>query len=169
MPVRTASVPSGVPTAYAALDAAPPRGLLELWPRPVGGATDADLRMNNLTCTYQRVHQWPLVSDCIGTGLAQSPRVRLARWFFAQVYEDGEPSAVRARLQSLGVGAVAVHPLLFDEAQLEATQALLRHALGPPVATSEDGGDPVWLYGVGDAVDRDTARAGWAALADSGW
>lgn len=169
VPMRTAAVPLTVPAAYTALAQQPPRGVLELWPRPVGGATDADLRMNNLTCTYQRTHQWPLVSDCIGTGLAQSPRVRVTRWFFAQVYDEASPDTVRTQLQTLGIGAIAVHPLLFSEDQWTATDRLLRAALGPPVASSEDAGDPVWLYAVQGASDRDAARAGWAALAEAGW
>lgn len=167
--LRSAEVPLAVPTAYAALEGRPERGLLELWPRPAGGATDADLRMNNLTCTYQRAHGWPMVSDCIGTGLDQSPRVRLARWAFAQVYEDARPEDVRRQLQVLGVGAVALHPLLFSADQWRDTQRLFSAALGAPSATSTDGGDPVWLYLVPDAADREAAAAGWDALTQEGW
>jgi hypothetical protein len=163
LPQRSAQVPIGVPSAYASV-VGWPGGLLELWPRPAGGATDADLLMNNLSCTYQRVHHLPMVSDCIGTGLDRSPRVRLSRVVFARVVEQ-RPEGLQAELAALGVGAVAVHPLLFSPEDRERLVGLLDGALGPPVAQSEDAGDPVWIYRVqGAQADRAQARLAWDRL-----
>ena len=169
LPHRAATVPMDVPAAYGAL-AGGEGGVLELWPRPAGGATDADLRMNNLTCTYQRVHQRPMVSDCIGTGLDRSPRVRLTRWVLAAALrEDPDAAGIRSELAGLGVGAVVVHPLLFGAADSARVEALLERALGAPLARSTDGGDPVVIYGVDAPADRAAAVEAWAALGAAGW
>jgi hypothetical protein len=161
-------VPLEVPDAYLRIrdwDGA----VLEVWARPAGGATDADLRMNNLTCTYQRVHGRPMASDCIGTGLDASPRVRATHWLTRRALEFGageplEPASVRRDLSKLGIGAVAVHPLLFAPDDRQALVDLLRLALGPPEVSSTRDGDPVQIYRVPDPVSRETARDAWKAL-----
>ena len=168
VPLRSALVPLEVPDAYGRIrdwDGA----VLEVWARPAGGATDADLRMNNLTCTYQRVHRRPMASDCIGTGLDASPRVRATHWLTGKALEFGagepiEPSSIRQSLANLGIGAVAVHPLLFAPDDGQALTDLLRLALGPPEVSSTRGGDPVRIYRVPDPATRDAARPAWRAL-----
>ena len=168
VPLRSALVPLEVPDAYLRI-----RGwegaVLEVWARPAGGATDADLRMNNLTCTYQRVHGRPMASDCIGTGLDASPRVRATHWLTRTALEHGagepiEPAEVRRALARLGIGAVAVHPLLFAPDDRRVLVDLLRLALGPPEVSSTLDGDPVQIYRVPGPADRAAARIAWEAL-----
>jgi hypothetical protein len=159
---RADTVLTDVPSAYAAARA--DGALLELLPDFLGGAHDHELLMNNLTCAYQRVHGHTLLNTCIGVHTIETPRVRVGHWLAGRLLE-GRTADLGPRLAALGIGSVAVHPTLYTPGERDQILAGLESALGPPVARSVDGGDPVVLFHVpGPLADRAAARAAYAAV-----
>jgi hypothetical protein len=145
-PLRTVQVPIGAPTAY---EAAPEDlAVLDLVPSFHGQSTDLEWYWNNLTCSYQLTHHRPIATQCIGTTQHRGPRVVLGTWLMSELLAGSPPAPMARTLGDLGFGAVAVHPDLFTGDDRAVLLAGMEAALGPPVASSTDAGDPVVLFAV---------------------
>ncbi len=159
---RADTVLTDVPSAYAA--ARPDGALLELMPDFLGGAHDHELLMNNLTCAYQRAHGHTLLNTCIGVHTIETPRVRVGHWLAGRLLE-GRTADLGPRLAALGIGSVAVHPMLYTTGERTQILAGLEDALGAPAARSVDAGDPVVLFQVpGPLASRAEAQVAYAAI-----
>lgn len=103
---------------------------------------EVDSWMNAILCQYQTVHSRPIAEDCVAVGPAVNPRVPLARWVAARLYE-GDSQSVIGRLKQLGFTALAVH---YD--WIDAGDALrIKTALeGLSVHAEEETAEGVSLY-----------------------
>lgn len=157
LPWRNGAQIAAVPSAY---DAAPEdRAVLDLWGRPSdGSAGEMEPWIRALSCWYQAHHARPILELCIGTGV-RSPREDAERWLLRGLFDGAEPAALRTPLANLGVGAVAMHADSYRATDATLLASRLEATFGAPKATSEDGGERVWMYVLppGDAEQRDAA------------
>ena len=177
---RTAHVPMDTPTIYAA--APTDRAILEIYPRFSGSNLDWELYINDLCCSYQREHQRPLLNLCVETAIHQGPRWVVANWLINAALDatPAEPTTEAApkqqnavaTLSELGIGAVVVHPDLFNTEHRTPLLDWLSNTLGPPTATDTQNGEFVVLYSVPDltpdhprAAKQVKANETYAALA----
>lgn len=144
-PLRSPRIPTTAPSAYAA--APQDRAVLDLMPGFHGQSTDLEWFWNNLSCSHQVHHKRPIATQCIGTTLHQGPRVVVGDWLLDRLL-TGTVAGIPELLGGLGFGAVAVHPGLFTSADQHAIVDGLQQALGPPLASSTDGGEWVVVFGV---------------------
>lgn len=164
-PFRNQAVPLDVPSAYAR---APSHGaLLELVPDLHGYAADMGHHVLDFTCTYQRAHGRPTLNACLNPLVPMGPAVQVRRWLTARLLSEMEPSQTRDRLAALGVGAIALHGDLYPPHLRHPMEQGLAASLGPPVASTRDGGEGVALYLVPEAA-ADPLGA-WRALEEEGW
>jgi hypothetical protein len=142
VPLRVGTVPATIPSAYAA---APPDGLLlDLLAEDPNPGSGIDLWMRRLACYYQARHHRPVVGRCLSP-LGAPPQEAAERALREALLDGTDP---RGPLATLGVAAVAVHLDLFTPDARAAVMAGLGAALGPPAATSTDGGETVALFRV---------------------
>ncbi|NOY28085.1 MAG: hypothetical protein GXP62_19645 [Oligoflexia bacterium] len=150
-PLRTRIVPISAPSAY---EIAPKdRAVLELLPIFQGNVADFELYMNNLSCSYQAIHQRPLLNECIGTTLGLGPRRMVGDWLAGSILTNGPVHGLTKRLANLGVGAVAVHPDLFTDQERAALLQGCATLFGPPAGSSRDGGEYVVIFTVPKGTD----------------
>ncbi len=152
LPVRARQVIAEVPSAY---DAAP-QGLpiLDLYGRALDG-TSGELEMwtRNLGCYYQAHHGRPILEVCVRTEI-ESPREALDAAIGHGLLSLGsEPTAeqlrpLRSLLETSGVRAVALHADFYTPTDGERMAAGLEALLGPPLASSLDGGERLVVYHV---------------------
>ncbi|HJN74577.1 MAG TPA: hypothetical protein QGF58_11640 [Myxococcota bacterium] len=155
---RTARIPVATPSAYAAAPA--DRAVLELLPDFNADLTDEEMYLNNLSCSYQAEHGRSLLNLCLGTQRRAGPRWEVSGWLMGKLLVGETGSEVAEILAELGIGAVVVRPDLFQGGDREALLEALEVSLGPPSATSRDGGEYLQLYSIPeprspvDPVDR---------------
>ncbi len=134
-------------------------GELEMWTR-------------NLGCYYQARHGLPVFELCIGTGV-DSPRELVERWLGMSLLSDsdsgdpaGEGGALLERLQDLGVGSVVVHRDFMRGGDALLLEDALEDLLGPPTATSTDGGENLVLFSVPPGLSPHPYAAYQAMVSD---
>jgi hypothetical protein len=179
--LRASHLPWSVPGAYAA--APPARAVLDLWPRMVGAsAVGEDLRIARRVVGYAAFHRRPVLASGLAIWTSEDARRPVSDWLTAHALaasdpvhgaEGGTPSAtppppdgpaVRATLDALGIGAVALHAQLYPPRVLAGIEDGLEALLGPVTSTSHDGGETILLWKVSDTPLRTSPQERAATL-----
>ncbi len=157
------------PSAYDATPAG--RAVLDLWPRFFASSQRSDLRLTRRAIGYAALIDRPTLSDALIVSLAGDNRRAMADWLSARALATNvNGGEVRATLDAVGIGAVALHEQPYPPDALEALRSGLDALLGAPAARSVDAGDPVTLYVVATGAAPGTyatrMRAMKTALSD---
>jgi hypothetical protein len=140
--------PTAVPSVYARLPAS--GALLELVPdfhRQLA-FSPFYFQVVMLHCTFQRVHDRPLLNDCISPAKVDRTQLLVSSRVQQRLLSGGSLATLGPALAGLGVGAVAYHPDLFPPSVRETLARRLQEALGQPLGSSRDAGEHVILWGV---------------------
>ena len=160
-PARTAPRVAHPPSA---LLQAPEGPLLDLFAPSPGRHVDLELWAADRACAWQVWHQQTILARCLDTDTRSDPRAKVSRWLHGALL-SGAPAAPTARqLAALGVASVAVHPDTYTGPGAARVLQGLQRVLGPPQASSTDGGERIVLFAVPDP-EPDRARAAQALRA----
>jgi len=163
-PLRSGRVPVHIPAAYLQ---APPGAILEMFPRFNTNNGDMENYINNLTCSYQRLHNRPLLNLCIGTALRTGPRWQVSGWLFDALLDRAPDERIPDTLGALGIGSVVLHPDLFQPSDRGFLREGLVATLGEPLAESMVG-EHVVLFAVPPDPAADP-EAMYAAISAAEW
>ena len=158
MPQRGQEVRRGSPEVYERVS--PERAVLDLMPDFLPLQSDMALYVNNLGCAHQASHRRALASRCLGTTIGTGPRAVVGGWLSdAVLSEEVDGAAISRTLESLGFGAVVMHPDLYSRGDRDALAMGLQAALGPPAIVSTDGGEHLVMYALPGEGPVDMAEA----------
>ena len=163
-PFRTRQVSTVVPTIYE--EAPDALAVLDLFPEFGTFNADMSLYVNNLTCSYQVEHRRPIASQCLGTTVGRGPRVLMSKWLAGVFLSNQGLAEVVPLMQSMGFGAVVLHPDFYSHTDRPLMVQGLTQVMGPPTAVRKDGGEHLMLFTVPDAhASTPEARlAGYTAI-----
>jgi hypothetical protein len=162
-PLRLRCHLATVPSAYLA--APEGRPVLDLFGQALdGSAVEMELWVRALGCFYQSRHGRPTLEVCIGTDV-DSPREQVASWVMAAALDAGTPrEALRARVEDLGLGAVALHVDGFQGSDRQSLTRAFTELWGTP-HESTDGGAHVLLWALPEG-ERPTPLETYARIAE---
>jgi hypothetical protein len=165
MPMRGTEIRRGTPEVYEHVP--PDRAVLDLMPDFLPIQSDLALYTNNLGCAHQASHRRALASRCLGTTIGTGPRAVVGGWLSDAVMQEAVDGAdIVLELETMGFGAVVMHPDLYSSTAREALAQGLEAALGPPAVISRDGGEHLVMYAVpaDTPLDMDEARSRYEAM-----
>lgn len=163
LPFRTGSTPWEAPSAYAA--APEGRAVLDIWPHFSGFTRDYEVRLSRRAVGYAAMHERPILTDALNVSPVEDRRRPVADWVAAWALSGSNGGGlVQARLDAIGIGAVALHASLFPLEELEVLLQGMRNVLGEPAATSTDQGTTVIVWVISSTPLTTTKAQRLAAL-----
>ncbi len=163
LPLRTGSTPWEAPSAYQS--APQGRAVLDIWPHFVGFTRDQEVRLSRRAVGYAAMHGRPILTDALNVSPVEDRRRPVADWVAAWALSGSNGGGlVQARMDAIGIGAVALHASLFPPEELEILLQGMRNVLGEPAATSTDQGTTIILWVISSEPLTTTAAQRLAAL-----
>ncbi len=162
---RTVQVPISVPSAYRQVRQE--GALLDLFADFRGYSMDVGHYITDISCTYQRLHRRPLLNACLQPLVPMGPQVAVQQLLRNKLLSPESGPGVFSTLAELGVTTLVVHPDTFPTEQQEQLLSALEDQLGPPEASSRDGGEYVVAFDIQGEAD-DPLRA-YSRILQEGW